>query len=110
MIQRLRSDDVVGMGPWVRTLTLTVLAIVQTVPIALGGWIVGAALGWSPSGVKPTIGHLLAGVAFVGSGVLILYATYRDWRYGTPLHGRRSLFAGLVLLVAAPVLLFVFRR
>lgn len=110
MIQRLRSDQVVDVAPWVRLLRLAVLALVQTLPIALGGWIVGATLGWGSTAVKPTIAHVLAGVTLMGSGVLILYATYRDWRYGTPFNRRRSLFMGLGSLAVAPVLLFVFGR
>jgi heme A synthase len=110
MIQRLRSNELVGLAPWVRTLRLAVLAIVQTVPIAIGGWIVGAALGWGSAGMKPSVGHVLAGFTLMVSGVLILSATYRDWRYGAPFNRRRTLLAGLALLVMAPVVLVVVRR
>lgn len=110
MIQRLRSDEVIGVASWVRHLRLAVLVLVQTLPIALGGWIVGAALGWGPAGTKPHIGQVLAGIAFMVSGVLILYAIYRDWRYGTPFNRRRAVVVGIGLLVLAPLLLHVFGR
>jgi hypothetical protein len=110
MIQRLRSDELAGAAPWVRPLQLAVLALAQTLPIAFGGWIVAAALDWGPAGMKPNAGHVLAGITLVASGVLTLYAVYRDWRYGTPFNRRRSVLAGIGLLVAAPLLLMVFRR